>query len=171
MRLELERAETEPLAFRERFALPAEACGGNVAALEPVELSGVVEKAGRGFLLAGEVSGSVRLICSRCLKEFVFSFAEPVSVQLVPASLAPREDETQLGKDELDVRFFDEPVVELPELAAEQVELAVPLKPLCRESCQGLCPRCGADLNQGLCACPKPTDARWAPLLEWRKRG
>jgi uncharacterized protein len=171
VRLELARAETEPLAFRERLALPADACGEDVTALEPVELSGVIEKAGRRFFLEGEVSGSARLVCSRCLKEFAFSFAEPVSVQFVPASLAPQEDETQLGRDELDVHFFDEPVIELTELAAEQVVLAVPVKPLCRETCQGLCPRCGADWNQGLCACPRTTDARWAPLHEWRKRG
>jgi uncharacterized protein len=171
LRLELARAETEPLAFRERLALPAEALEDVVAGVDGVELSGVIEKSGRGFLLEGEVSGSVRLTCSRCLKEFAFSFAEPVSVQLVPASLAPRDEETQLGKDDLDVRFFEEPVVDLPDLAAEQVQLAVPVKPLCRETCQGLCPRCGADWNQGQCACPRTTDARLLPLLEWRKRG
>jgi uncharacterized protein len=169
--LELARAETEPLAFRERLSLPADACGENVAAVEAVELSGVVEKGGHGFLLEGEVAGSVKLMCSRCLKEFEFSFAEPVSLQLLPASQAPREEEVQLGRDELDVRFYEEPVIDLEDLAAEQVQLAVPIKPLCRESCEGLCPRCGADLNQGPCACPRTTDPRWVSLLEWRKRG
>jgi uncharacterized protein len=171
LRLELARAETEPLAFRERFTLPAEACGEEVAGVESVELSGTVEKADRGFLLEGEVSGSVRLACSRCLKEFAFSFAEPMSMKVLPASLASQEDEMQLGKNDLEVRFFEKPVLDLAELAAEQVQLAVPLKPLCQEDCQGLCPRCGADLNQGLCACPRTTDARWVSLLEWRKRG
>lgn len=170
-RLELARAETEPLAFRERLSLPADACGDNVAAVEAVELSGVVEKGGRGFLLEGEVAGSVRLLCSRCLQEFSFSFAEPVSLHLLPASQAPSEEEIQLGRDELDVHFFEEPVIDLTDLAAEQVQLAVPIKPLCRETCAGLCPRCGADLNQGPCACPRTTDPRWAALGEWRRRG
>ncbi len=170
-RLELARAETEPLAFRERIVLPAEACGEDVAGIEPVELSGVVEKVDHGFSLDGEVAGSARLVCSRCLKDFVFSFAEPVSMQFLPAVLVPREDETQLGRNDLDVHFYEEPVVDLAELAAEQVQLALPIKPLCRETCQGLCPRCGADLNQGPCACPRTTDPRWVSLLEWRKRG
>jgi uncharacterized protein len=171
LRLELARAESEPLAFKERLSLPPEVCGEEVAGVDPVELSGVVERAGRGFMLDGEISGAVRLTCSRCLKEFTLSFDEPVSVHLLPAALAPREEETQLGRDDLDVHFFDEPVVRLDELAAEQVALVVPIKPLCRETCQGLCPRCGADWNQGPCACPRTTDARWVPLLEWGKRG
>jgi uncharacterized protein len=170
-RLELARADSEPLAFRERFTLPADACGEAVAGVDGVELSGVVEKAGRGFLLDGEVSIEARLVCSRCMKEFAFSVAEPVSMHLLPASLAPQEEETQLGRDDLDVHFYEEPVVNLVELAAEQVLLAVPLKPLCRETCQGLCPNCGADLNQGPCACPRTIDPRLAPLREWRRRG
>jgi uncharacterized protein len=171
LRLELARAETEPLAFRERLSLAADACGEDVVGVEGVELSGVVEKAGRGFMLDGEISGTVRLTCSRCLKEFELTFGEPVSVHLLPAALAPQDEETQLGRDDLDVRFFEGPEIRLDELGAELVALVVPLKPLCRETCQGLCPRCGADWNQGLCACPRTTDPRWVPLLEWRRRG
>jgi uncharacterized protein len=150
---------------------PADACDDELAGVDEVLISGVIEPTERGFALDGDVTGAARLRCARCLKEFGFSFAEHVSVRLVPATQVPREEESQLGRDDLEVRFYDEPVVDLAELAAEQVQLAIPLKPLCSEGCRGLCTRCGADLNQGLCACPRPTDARWTPLLEWRKRG
>jgi len=170
-RLELAGAESEPLAFKERVTFPAEACGDEVVSVDDLVISGVLEPTGRGFSLVGEVAGTVHLRCARCLNEFVVTLAEPVSVRLVPVGNAPQAEEMQLRRDELDVRFYEEPVVDLSELAAEQVQLATPLKPLCRESCLGLCPRCGADLNQGLCACPRPTDSRWTPLLEWRKRG
>jgi len=116
------------------------------------------------------LSGSPSVTSLAALPLFVAVLAEPLSVRLVPAGNAPQSEEMQLSRDELDVRYYVEPVVDLAELATEQVQLATPLKPLCRESCQGLCPRCGADLNQGLCACPKTTDSRWTPLLEWRKR-
>ena len=170
-RLELARAESEPLAFRERVTFPAEACGDEVAGVDDLVIAGVVEATGNGFALDGEVTGTARLRCARCLKDYEVPLSERVSLRLLPATRVPRDEEVQLGRDELEVRFYEEPTVDLAELAAEQVQLALPLKPLCRESCQGLCPRCGADLNQGLCACPRTPDPRLSPLLEWRKRG
>jgi len=48
----------------------------------------------------------------------------------------------------------------------EQFQLALPMKPLCAESCRGLCPECGANLNRANCGCdPKwVVDPRLAPL-------
>jgi uncharacterized protein len=169
-RLELARADSEPLAFEERVTLPAEALGEELAGADDVSISGVVEATGRGYALTGEVSGTLHLRCARCLREFSAPVAERRNVRLLPSARAPQEEETQLGRDDLEVRFYDEPVVDLADLAAEQLQLASPAKPLCSESCQGLCPRCGADLNQGMCACPRPTDPRWTPLVDWRKR-
>jgi uncharacterized protein len=151
-------------------ALPAEALGEELGAEGEMTIAGEVEATGRGYALTAEVTGTVLLRCARCLREFAAPMAERLSVRLMPAARAPQEEETQLGRDDLDVRFYDEPVVDLAELAAEQVALAAPIKPLCSESCLGLCPRCGADLNQGMCACPRPTDPRWTPLQDWRKR-
>jgi uncharacterized protein len=47
--------------------------------------------------------------------------------------------------------------IDLREVVQEQVIMAMPLRPLCDEACRGLCQNCGADLNEGSCACP-PTD-------------
>jgi len=66
------------------------------------------------------------------------------------------------------VRFYEEPHLDLAELAAEQFGLAVPMKPLCAETCRGICPRCGANLNQGACPCPLQTDDRLAVLKVFR---
>jgi uncharacterized protein len=46
--------------------------------------------------------------------------------------------------------------------------LDLPLAPLCREQCQGLCPHCGTDLNDETCDCQGPADPRWATLDELR---
>jgi uncharacterized protein len=167
-RLDLSRAETEPLSFSERLAVSAETGGEDVVRVQEVTLSGIVEKDGPGFAVSGSASGEAQLVCSRCLSGFTFAFDETLELRLLPMSAAPQEDETQLGKDDLDVRFFSEGVLDLDELAAEQLELVLPMKPLCKEGCLGLCPRCGADLNQGRCACPAVPDNRWAPLRNWR---
>ena len=169
LRIDLTHADTEPLDFSERPVIPPAAGGEDVVSVDPVELSGHVERSDRGFLLEGRVAGHARLRCGRCLTEFDFSFAEPVELHLLPAAAAPQDDEKRLGRGDLEVRFFAEPVVDLTELAAEQFGLVVPMKPLCAEGCRGICPTCGANLNLGACSCPPPNqDDRLAPLAEWR---
>ena len=49
--------------------------------------------------------------------------------------------------------------------------MAVPMKPLCREDCQGLCPECGKDLNLGPCAGAHETvDPRWEALRALKEK-
>ncbi len=167
-RLDLTRADSEPLPFGGRFELPAGSGGEDVVSVGEVEIDGVVEQAGRGYLVRGGVRGTARLRCVRCLVEFPFAFDERFELRLMPLALSPRDDETRLDRAELEVRFYGEPTLDPGELAAEQLTLALPMKPLCNDSCRGLCPRCGADLNQGRCGCPEKTDERWAPLLGFR---
>ncbi len=53
----------------------------------------------------------------------------------------------------------------------EQLELNIPMKPLCRPDCKGLCPTCGADRNETACSCEEPTaDSRWAALAALKSR-
>jgi uncharacterized protein len=55
--------------------------------------------------------------------------------------------------------------IDLEPMTREAVVLGLPLAPLCRPDCKGLCPTCGAELNRGPCGCPPPaTDPRWAAL-------
>ncbi len=169
LRLDLTRADTETLEFQETLALPPGSGTDDVIAAGSTEVAGTIERGAKGYHLEGGVTGSAILRCVRCLAEFPFEYAERFDIQLLPASGAPREEETRLGRDELETRFYAEPTLDLAELATEQFTLAVPMKPLCSADCRGICPRCGANLNQGLCPCPKDQqDARFAPLLDWR---
>ena len=53
----------------------------------------------------------------------------------------------------------------------EQIELAMPMKFVCREDCRGLCYKCGADLNEGACLCKnEEIDSRMSALLEFRQK-
>ncbi len=166
--LDLTRADTEPLTFSEHPPLSTQSGGTDIVSVGGAGFDGRVERAGRGYLLEGTLEGKATLRCARCLSEFDFPFAERLQVHLLPAAALPREDDTRLGRDDLEVRFYDEPRVDLGELATEQFALALPMKPLCAETCRGICPRCGANLNQGACGCPPETDDRFAPLLDWR---
>jgi uncharacterized protein len=56
-------------------------------------------------------------------------------------------------------------ILDLREAVRQQLVLAEPMKPLCRDGCAGLCPTCGADRNAGPCTCPvADVDPRWAAL-------
>jgi uncharacterized protein len=168
--IDLTRADSEPLEFSERIGAPVDCGGGDAVAVSAFELSGTIEKASHGYLLTGHFEGDVTLRCVRCLSEFSSRIAEDVELHLLPTGHAPGEDETRLGRDELEVRFYEQPTLDLADLSAEQIELALPMKPLCRPECRGICLRCGANLNEWECACPADSgsDPRFAPLLGWR---
>lgn len=169
--IDLTRADTEPLAFDERISVPAGCGGEDTVAVGEVRVAGSIEKASHGYFLTGTLQAGATLRCVRCLSEFPFGIEEQVDLMMVPAAHVPREDEARLGKDELEVRFYGEPHLDIGELAAEQVELALPMKPLCRSDCRGICRRCGANLNEWECSCPPDTgdDPRFSALLGWRR--
>ena len=73
--------------------------------------------------------------------------------------------ERELDEDDLGVLHLEEEVLDTRPILLEQLQLNIPMKPLCRPDCQGLCPQCGADLNLGACGCgERQVDPRWAAL-------
>jgi len=128
---------------------------------------------GTNVHLSGKVTGHVVVACSRCLGAAKIPFEEPLNVTYMPAAeiaalAAPvggeAEDGVELADDDLDVFPFDGEAVDLEPLVREQLVLAVPYAPLCREDCAGLCPQCGIDRNAQTCTCAPPIDPRFAAL-------
>lgn len=132
---------------------------GDTRPSEPIRVTGRLSAAGPGrFYFHGRIEGEVVLPCRRCL---------------VDAS-AHVEEESHLIFAEPDVEGADDPDVFPVDPRARELDirpalrelwlLSAPAYALCREDCQGLCPRCGADLNQGACECPPAGDSRWEAL-------
>jgi len=71
-------------------------------------------------------------------------------------------DERAAGDEE--AYLVENDFVDLAPLVHDAILLDLPLAPLCREDCQGLCPYCGIDRNEATCDCQAPVDARWATL-------
>lgn len=117
---------------------------------------------GEDLYLEGRVEGQLGLGCSRCLARYVHALHEDFRLVLEPAEGAvPAEPEAAralerdglaLG-DDLEAGWYRGPEIELGELLREVVALAVPVQPLCKDDCRGLCPRCGVDRNLEVCAC------------------
>jgi uncharacterized protein len=121
---------------------------------EAGDISGNIhmEKHGREILLRGHLEGSLPLSCSRCLAAYDAPVAADFDLLLEPGP-EPVIPEEELTAEELDLDFYQGDVIDLEKYLREQILLMVPLKPLCAETCKGLCPRCGADLNHEPCRC------------------
>lgn len=92
-------------------------------------------------------------VCARCLEPLDRTLK--VESQFLGSSdseLVSRGAHT-LGSQDLDVVFFPESTLEEQSLVREQFELQAPSHPLCKESCEGLCPSCGKNWNKGKCNC------------------
>ena len=137
----------------------------------PVIGSFKIRKMGQQVLVCGSVSGEVQLTCARCLNDFAARIDEKVDIELRPAlDLEKAAPERELGSDDLDVEFFRGDTLDIGHLAAEQISLCVPMKPLCQDDCSGICPECGADKTLSTCGCEPETDPRWSALKDLKHR-
>ncbi len=131
--------------------------GSKVPEGAPVHLELHLQSVNTGVVVKGTTAAPWVGECRRCLRPVEATLSAPILEIYEPD---PTEGETQpLQGDHIDV----EPV------AREAVLLELPLAPLCRHDCAGLCPECGADLNQGACGCAvDQSDPRWAALDDLR---
>ena len=133
----------------------------------PVALSMDVQKVGPGlFRVTGRAVTRLQLECGRCLDEFEVPLVAPFELQYVPQpEPAATDTEREIGDEDLTTSFYREGTLDVVEMLREQFQLALPMKPLCAQSCSGLCPECGANLNRDRCGCePRWEDPRLAPL-------
>jgi uncharacterized protein len=121
----------------------------------------------RGILARGTLGTEIELNCSRCLNPFYFPLRLTIEEEYFPtadvstgASLPPPIESGSFTTDERNI-------LDLSEAIRQYALLTTPIKPVCREDCAGLCPTCGANLNQTQCNCPpRPADLRWSKLIK-----
>ena len=168
MKVDLSSVESEPLGFDEKLSLsPDRLDEDQVAGAVEVRLVGTVRPMGDNFLVDGTFRASGPMACSRCLAPVPWQAEDRFSVEYRPGSAAPGEGEFVIDEGELDVAFLVDHELDLDDLAAEQVSLALPMRIVCDESCAGLCPRCGGNRNvEGACRCEPEIDPRWHALQD-----
>lgn len=128
-----------------------------------------VSRDGDDVVVVGEIGASVPLTCGRCVEEFRVDVRPAVDVRYLPRPALT--DDVQLGSDDLDLDFYANDELNLAALIETETTLALPMKPLCRPDCQGLCPVCGGNRNAVQCACPqRPPDPRLAALKDLAAR-
>jgi len=109
-----------------------------------------------GIQVEGTVTAPWVGICRRCAEPVSGELCIPVRERYAEAPLAGPSDE--------EIYPIVDDDIDLGPLVRDAVVLELPMAPLCRDDCAGLCPQCGANRNEGDCRCVAPRDPRWANL-------
>ena len=157
MNLDLSRIRQPETQLSRRFEPAAfEGRSTDFRVVAPVALDGQILKDRDRFRLIGTVETELELACSRCLDPFRLPLRAQFDVRYLPQS-ENTGGERGVEEDDLSVAFYRDETIDLGQLLDEQFYLLLPMKPLCRDDCKGLCPSCGANLNVETCGC----QARW----------
>ena len=126
---------------------------------EPVLASGMVRNTAGVLVMTGDVHTTIHGVCDRCAQDFEKDVDLPINVVLV----------TELSNEENEDEWVF-PLVgdnaDLEDIVRTVFVLNLDSKLLCKEDCKGLCCRCGKNLNEGPCNCPKELDPRFAALKQ-----
>lgn len=167
--LNLAKIRTQQERFEQVYQPDQLATDDAFRVISPVELAFDIFKDKEQFRLVGGVKTTLELPCSRCLEAFALPVDASFDLRYRPHTENTGEDEREVEEDDLTTAFYENDEIDLGQLMREQFYLTLPMKPLCREDCKGLCPVCGTNLNAGACNCNSAwDDPRLAALRELR---
>ncbi len=165
MLLDLNQIHTPHERYEMGYPAEAFAAEENYRVVMPVSLAFEIFRDKETFQLVGAVKTALELPCSRCLEPFALPVEAPFDLRYQPRAMNTGADEREIEEDDLSTAFYEHDKIDLRQLMREQFYLALPMKPLCRADCKGLCPTCGGNLNSSVCGCDKGwEDPRFAGL-------
>lgn len=119
----------------------------------------------RGILARGVLRSRINLRCSRCLSDFDYPLTLNIEEEYYPVMDINTGARLPSPEEPGSFTIDDHNILDLTEAIRQYTLLAIPIKPLCRQGCEGLCPVCGINLNDSSCNCPTtPKDPRWSEL-------
>jgi len=120
---------------------------------------------GSTVFLQGTISFSFILECARCFEKFTLRKKEKIFSYFHPKKIDFNEHKEHLSKTDVEIEYYENDIISLRPTVYDAINLAIPLKPLCKPDCKGLCPICGTNLNIKQCNCDThKSDPRWKPL-------
>ena len=134
------------------------------AAVTNVEGDASLLRTDRGLLVTLRAAARLKGACSRCLAPLELPIEIDFQEEFIPV-VDPLSG-THIAADEAEDSFVIDAdlMLDLGEALRQYALISMPGKPLCRPDCAGLCPNCGANLNEGPCACQAETKDRWQAL-------
>ena len=123
----------------------------------------------RGLLASFEGSANVREKCARCLADSDCQIEIRFEEEFVPLTDADTGGRIRITEDDDVFRIGPDFILDLRDALRQYFLIGEPLKPLCRPDCAGLCPLCGANLNERTCDCAPGVDERWHALAGFQR--
>ncbi len=176
MLLNVKEMELRKIRFDETF----EPCridfsGELLEQLTPLRVTGMAELLPHTegeVRIRGKYSVEMGANCDRCLAPARFPIDATFDLFYRPMSFIARDEEVEIDEGEAELGFYEKDTIDLEDVLREQVLLALPMQRVCDESCKGICPGCGKNLNEGECGCARSGgDARWSALKDLRRPG
>ena len=167
------RERRQPLVIESDFGAGQLELRSNILTLKPPAHSYLkLSLYGEHLVVVGTVDAELEVTCCRCLKPFGRAIRKPFELDYQPdPEVGAESEEFGLTYGDLSVGFYRNDQLDVAALISEQIVLEIPMKPVCREGCKGLCDQCGADLNQSSCSCVREhLDPRLAALLDLKRR-
>lgn len=168
MIIRLDTVRSEPIDWTESLPLTTSDLGlGEDSELTPIEVTGRIERADPDLLLTARLRFRVVTPCDRCTAPAAAEVEAGFELILEPGRGGAVEGpgERQVQEEELGVLELPGWDLDTRPIVAEQAQLELPTRPLCREACRGLCPVCGVDRNVVDCDCDtRGVDPRWSAL-------
>ncbi len=128
---------------------------GECLFLAPLKIGLKVAREFDHIRVNGSVETALNLKCARCLTEYRMDIDSPFIIFYMRADGVVQDEDVELAEEDLISTTYEGDEIDFTAEISEQVILAIPFKPLCREDCRGLCSVCGADLNETECTCSR----------------
>ncbi|MBI5576659.1 MAG: DUF177 domain-containing protein [Deltaproteobacteria bacterium] len=155
---EIPREGLDVFASRGRSWIPRMLEGMDPSPLQGCRLVAaelVLTLEGRNIFADGSFTAEGVAVCDRCAEAIRVALEKDFHTVLVPGENGPAgSSNLELHEADLDIGFYYGAGVEVKDVLWEQVALALPVKLLCSEECNGICPECGGNRNRGECGCP-----------------
>lgn len=122
---------------------------------KPIRVEIDLQNAGGVIIGKLQVACELAFECARCLERFGYGMQAVRQIEYV---VNPTPEKLEAELDGWFVSQYDGETVVLDEDVRQMLILAIPMKLVCKEDCRGLCPKCGANLNDGACKCAKRSE-------------
>ena len=172
MRIDVRELELGPLVLKgEVLETDLGFDASELRLLDKVLVSLTAERQLREVRIRGDFRAGIELPCSRCLEPVRFPILAKFD-QFYESNADHRlVGEIELQERDTEIAFFSGDFIEVADIAREQILLSLPMKPICQEQCQGLCPHCGKNRNLDACNCDSVlVDPRLVKLLKIQNR-
>jgi uncharacterized protein len=116
-----------------------------------------------------DINGVISTTCSRCLSPMTHSVDLHLDSDYMPAPPEMKDDHLEAERVSADTGYFRREI-KLGEYIISELVLSLPFIYICSENCKGLCPHCGANLNERPCACIQSADPRLQVLSQLKNK-